>query len=78
VTSILDLGDGQTLISGSYDKKINVYNYKKSLLMYNLANNKSSVTGIIINGNRTKLLSCGLDNTLYVWNIIRKNDVIYI
>jgi WD40 repeat protein len=72
VTAIVDLGDGQTIISGSYDKKINVYNYTKSSVLYNLQSNKSSVTSIICNGNRTKLVSCGLDSTLYVWNIIRQ------
>jgi WD40 repeat protein len=33
VTSIVDMGDGQTIISGSYDKKINIYNYKTSALV---------------------------------------------
>jgi WD40 repeat protein len=30
ITSIVDLGDGQTLVSGSYDKLINIYNYKRA------------------------------------------------
>lgn len=77
VTSILDLNDYQTIVSGSYDKKINVYNFKKSSLLYNLPNNKSSVTGIISNGDKSKIMSCGLDNTLYVWNVHRDKLVFF-
>jgi WD40 repeat protein len=77
VTSILDLNDYQTIVSGSYDKKINVYNFKKSSLLYNLPNNKSSVTGIIGNVDKSKIMSCGLDNTLYVWNVHRDKLVFF-
>jgi WD40 repeat protein len=75
VTSIVDLCDGQTIVSGSYDKKINIYSYRKDSLLYNLPNNKSSVTGIILNSSRNKMISCGLDNCLYVWSIVRRQDV---
>lgn len=77
VTSIVDLCDGQTLVSGSYDKKINIYSYRKDAVLYNLPNNRASVTGIILNSSRNKMISCGLDNCLYVWNITRRQDVIY-
>lgn len=71
VTSIVDLCDGQTLVSGSYDKKINVYNYKKSVLLFSLPNNKSSVTSMLLNSSRNKLISCGFDSMMFVWNIVR-------
>jgi WD40 repeat protein len=75
VTSIVDLCDGQTIVSGSYDKKINIYSYTRDAVLYNLPNNKASVTGIILNSSRNKMISCGLDNCLYVWNITRRQDV---
>jgi WD40 repeat protein len=71
VTSIVDLCDGQTLVSGSYDKKINVYNYKRSALLFSLPNNKSSVTSMLLNSSRNKLISCGFDSMMFVWNISR-------
>lgn len=71
VTSIVDLCDGQTLVSGSYDKKINVYNYKKSALLFSLPNNKSSVTSMLLNSARSKLVSCGFDSMMFVWGITR-------
>ena len=71
VTSIVDLCDGQTLVSGSYDKKINVYNYKRSSLLFSLPNNKSSVTSMLLNAARNKLISCGFDSMMFVWNIVR-------
>lgn len=71
VTSILDLCDGQTLVSGSYDKQINVYDYRRNSLLYSLPNNKASVTGIILNSSRSRMVSCGLDNCLYVWAVSR-------
>lgn len=71
VTSIVDLCDGQTLVSGSYDKKINVYNYKKSSLLFSLPNNKSSVTSMLLNSARNKLITCGFDSMMFVWNIAR-------
>lgn len=30
ITSIVDLKDGQTLVSGSYDKLINIYNHRRA------------------------------------------------
>lgn len=71
VTSIVDLEDGQTIISGSYDKKINLYNTKDSTLMYSLPNNKSPVSAMVLNATKDKLISTGLDGKIYVWNITR-------
>lgn len=80
VTAIVDLLDGQSIVSGSYDKKINIYNLKTGKISYNLPTNKSSVTGIVLNRDATKMVSCGLDNSLNVWQIIRSqhsNNVIF-
>ena len=71
MTAIVDLLDGQSMVSGSYDKKINIYNLKTGKISYNLPTNKSSVTGIVLNSTATKMVSCGLDNSLNVWQIIR-------
>lgn len=74
VTCILDLGDGLHIASGSYDKKINIYNLQQGKVAYNLPTNKSSVTGIVLSARGTKMVSCGLDNSLNVWQIVRNKQ----
>ena len=74
VTSILDLGDGVHIASGSYDKKINVYNLMQGKVVFDLPTNKSSVTGLVLSARGTKMVSCGLDNSLNVWQIVRSKQ----
>jgi WD40 repeat protein len=74
VTCILDLGDGVHIASGSYDKKINVYSLLQGKAVYNLPTNKSSVTGIILSARGTRMVSCGLDNSLNVWQIVKNKQ----
>ena len=72
VTSILDLGDSQTMVSGSYDKKVNVYNHRTGLFQYSLPNSKSSVFGLSINCDKTKLIVGVIDtdaNGIAIWSI---------
>ena len=72
VTAIVDLQDGRGLVSGSYDKTINVYSLANDgKLAYSLPANKTSVTALLLNCNSTKLISCGLDDTLSVWQLVR-------
>ncbi len=71
MTSIVDLQDNQSLVSGSYDKKINIYNLLTGKISFNLPANKSSVTGIILNNVGNKMISCGLDSYLTVWQVVR-------
>ena len=75
VTAIVDLQDGRGLVSGSYDKTINVYSLANDgKLAYSLPANKTSVTALLLNCNSTKLISCGLDDTLSVWQLVRGNS----
>ena len=75
VTGIVDLADGRHIATGSYDKKINIYNTVKKQITLSLNNNKTSVTGMVINADKTKLITSGLDKSIAVWSIIRKNGV---
>ena len=75
VTSIVDMLDNKCVVSGSYDKCINVYNINnEGRIEFSLPTNKTSVTGIILNSNGTKMVSCGLDNTLNVWQVVRNSN----
>ena len=73
VTSIVDLEDGRHLVTGSYDKKINLFSHAKGKVLSSLNNNKTSVTSMIMTSDKAKLVSSGLDNSLSVWTIVRKN-----
>jgi len=76
VTAIIDLEDGRHVITGSYDKKMNLLNMVNNQIVVTLNNNRTSVTGMTMSIDKAKLVTSGLDNSLTVWNIIRKNNVI--
>jgi WD40 repeat protein len=60
------------MVSGSYDKTINIYNLNnEGRILYNLPVNKPSVTAILLNCTGNKMISCGLDDTLNVWQVVR-------
>jgi WD40 repeat protein len=73
VTAIVDLQDDTHILSGSYDKKINVYNVEQGRFLYNLPANQTSVTGAIINKAANRVITCGLDKSLNVWQVSRNN-----
>lgn len=72
VTAIVDLLDNRSLVSGSYDKTINVYNLnEEGKMLFNLPVNKTSVTAVLLTCNGNKLITCGLDDTVSVYQIMR-------
>lgn len=72
VTAILDLQDNRSLISGSYDKTINVYNINnEGKILFNLPINRTSVTAVLMSCNGNKLITCGLDDSVCVYQIMR-------
>lgn len=73
VTAIVDLQDGRHLVTGSYDKKINLFSHAKGKVVNSLNNNKTSVTSMVMTTDGSRLVSSGLDNSLSIWSIIRKN-----
>jgi len=77
VTSIVDLRDNRSLISGSFDRTINVYDLNnEGQILYNLPVNKTQVSALLLNCNGNKLISCGLDNSLSVWKVVRNNSLV--
>ena len=75
VTAIVDLDDGKHLVTGSYDKKINLYNHSKGKIITSLNNNRTSVTSMVMTTDKSRLVSAGLDNSLSIWMIVRNNNV---
>lgn len=72
VTAIVDLQDNRSILSGSYDKTINVYSLnEEGKMLFNLPVNKTSVTAVLLSCNGNKLISCGLDDTVSIYQIMR-------
>lgn len=72
MTSIVDLQDNRSIVSGSYDKTINVYDLNsEGRVAFNLPVNKTSVTALLLNCSGSKLISCGLDDSLNIWQVVR-------
>jgi len=75
VTAIVDLQDNRSLVSGSYDKSINVYNLNdEGKMLFNLPANRASVTAVLMNCKGNKLITCGLDDTISVHQIMRSTN----
>jgi WD40 repeat protein len=72
VTSIVDLNDGRNIVSGSYDKKINIYDYRRSETILSLDENNSAVACMTLTGDNSKIVSSGLDSSISVWKIFRR------
>lgn len=72
VTSIVDVGDGAHLISGSYDKNIHIVNYHTDTLI-SRKSTKSAVISMTITSN--KLICSTLDNSCTIWSIHHMEEV---
>ena len=72
VSAILDLKDHQHIMSGSYDKKLNIYNVESRKFEYTLPANKTEITGAVINKSGRKVVTCGLqDRNIHIWQVSR-------
>lgn len=74
VTSIIDLDDGEHLLTGSYDKKINLFNHRRGEVVSSY-NNKSGVTCMVMTSDKQKVVTSGLENSMNVWKIVSKMNV---
>jgi WD40 repeat protein len=70
VTCIVDLQDGSHLASAGYDKKINIFNYKKGAAILS-AINKTGIGCMTLSGDRERIITSALDNSIAVWYLTR-------
>lgn len=67
--------DGQTLVSGSFDETIQIWNLKTRKLIRSLPGHKDGVNAVVISPNGQTLVSAGgsaqptTDKTINVWNL---------
>ena len=69
VTSIIDLQDGELLATASYDRTIQIANYRTSAIILQVNSNQSPVSSMVLTAHKLKLITGGLDSTINVWNI---------
>jgi WD40 repeat protein len=75
VTAIADLRDNCSIVSGSYDKMINIYDLNNSgKVIFDLSVNNMAIAAIALNSTGSKMISSGLNNSLAVWQIIRNSN----
>lgn len=48
----------------------------KNQITISLNNSRTSVTGMIMNVEKNKMITSGLDKTVSVWSVFRRNGVI--
>lgn len=70
LTCIADCGDGKHLISGGYDKKLCLLDYKTHTLRNETNNCRAGVTAVGVCGGR--VVSTGLDSTVNIWTLAKK------
>lgn len=71
VTCIVDLQDSTTLATGSYDKKLNIFSYRKGTVVLT-ANCKAGIACMALSSDKHRLISSSLDNSIGVWKLSRE------
>ncbi len=69
VSGIADVGDGQRLITCSYDKSVLVYNYLKSAVEARLLEDQLGISGMLHSPTTSKLLTAPLGSSVKIWTL---------
>jgi serine/threonine protein kinase len=73
VFSVAISPDGQTLVSGSDDKTIKIWNLANENLIRTLAGHSKSVNSVAISPDGQTLVSGSYDKTIKIWNLANGN-----
>ncbi|GAA5815839.1 hypothetical protein MFLAVUS_009355 [Mucor flavus] len=61
---------GNTLVSGSYDNTVAVWNLETGRMIHRMEGHTSNVYAVVIDPIRQQCMSGSMDSTVYVWDII--------
>ncbi len=70
VTCIVDLQDSSNLATASYDKKINIFNYRKGSVVLTVSG-KAGIACMGLTSDRHRLIAAALDNSIAIWRLSR-------
>lgn len=70
VTCIVDLQDGTHLATGSYDRKINIFNHRRGVAILSVSSSKTGIGCMTLVGGRS-LVTSALDMSIAVWHLTR-------
>ncbi|MGD1717665.1 GUN4 domain-containing protein [Dapis sp. BLCC M172] len=62
--------DGQTIVSGSYDKTIKVWDLATGSLKGTISDNSDRVFSVAINPNEKTIISGSADGTIKIWDLV--------
>jgi COMPASS component SWD3 len=71
VTCIVDLQDSSNLATASYDRKINIFSYRKGAVLLTVNSCKAGIACMALSSDKHRLISSALDNSIAVWRITR-------
>lgn len=61
---------GNTLISGSYDNTVAVWNLETGRMIHRMEGHTSNVYAVVIDPLRQQCMSGSMDSTVYIWDIV--------
>jgi WD40 repeat protein len=71
VTCIVDLQDSSNLVTGSFDRKINIFSYRRGVVIFTVNSCKAGITCMGLTSDKHRLISSLLDNSIAIWKITR-------
>lgn len=72
VTCIIDLQDSTNLATASYDRKINIFSYRKGTVIFTVNSRKAGIACMGLTADKHRMVSSALDNSIAVWKITRE------
>ncbi|WP_051041501.1 WD40 repeat domain-containing protein [Oscillatoria nigro-viridis] len=75
VTSVVITPDGQTVVSGSSDSTIKLWNLNTGQELHTLSGHSHGVTSIALAPDGQTLASCSKDKTIKLWNLSTKEEI---
>ncbi|KAG1086888.1 hypothetical protein G6F42_020819 [Rhizopus arrhizus] len=61
---------GNTLVSGSYDNTVVVWNLETGRLLHRMEGHTSNVYSVVIDPPRQQCMSGSMDSTIYIWDLV--------
>ena len=64
--------DNTHVATASYDRKINIFNYKKGVATLTATSSRAGIACMAITSDENKLISTTLDNSITIWRITKE------